>query len=244
MYKGGEARRLLEAIEKHRAETHKRIRNMSFNLDPDTCSPEMLDKLLKLQAWTAKIDLTERQKRKLVKAVSTIHSLGGTAKGIVVALRYILGVEVSVREYLKIRYETDGSTYQEDDERNWTFDVLFPLGLRADDVAVAKVLVEYMMAPNTYYKPAQLLANSNTHTKQANVKIIVKRPVTQDVYDPEGVEGPPATLILDGTWKLNGQYDLWGYKTIHPEKKSKIRHEATLIVKDSAGNTTKEVILG
>lgn len=242
IYKGGEAARLLEAIEKHRLATEQRIDSLKYYWNPDRCPPERLDVILRLLGWTADIELTERQKRKLVKMATPIHRQIGTARGIINALRYLMGVEVSIREYLKIRYYTDGSTFPPGDRNNYSFDVIFPLTARDEDVAVAKKLIEYMMPPNTYYTPIQLLQNSNTKTLAQSVTIKVNKRFGRNPYDPEGFE-TELPLLLDGSWKLDGTYYLWGYKALPPERKSDARHFVGLTIKDTNGKIVRSVVL-
>lgn len=186
--------------------------------------------------------MTERQKRKLVKMATPIHRQIGTARGIINALRYLMGVEVSVREYLKIRYYTDGSTFPAGDTKNYSFDVIFPLTARDDDVALAKKLIEYMMPPNTYYAPIQLLQFTNTKTLNQSVTIKVNKRFGRNSYDLEGTE-VNAPLNLDGSWKMDGSFYLWGDKTLPPERKSEARHFVGLTIKDTNEKIVRSVVL-
>lgn len=240
LYKGGENAKLLEAIEKHRAEIEKRIDGLRYYFDPDRCPPEQLDKLLRLKGWNLQLDLTERQKRRLVKMVTTIQDLSGTTRGMINALRYLLGVEVEFREYLKIRWESEQTAFDENDISNYAFDVVFPLTARDDDVALSKQLIEYMMTGNTHYTPIQLLEIQNDKTHQHSVTMNVNKRFTQNKYDPQGYElDDAAELKMDGTWRMDGSLYLYGKKTLPPERKSEARHSVGITIYNASGQVIR-----
>lgn len=234
IYTGGESEKLLEAIEKHRAEIEKRIDGMRYYFDPDRCPPEQLDKLLRLKGWNLQLDLTERQKRRLVKMVTTIQRMSGTTRGMINALRYLIGVDVQFREYLKMRWESEGTTFPEGDARNYSLDVVFPLSLRPEDLALSKQLIEYMLPPNAYYVPIQLMQISNNKTTTRSVTMKYKRTFAANKYDPQGLDRP-SPLKLDGTWKMNGAVYLWGDKSLPPSRKSAAAHSVRVTIKSTSG---------
>lgn len=229
LYTQGENGRLVEAIDQHRGQLERRVNEMQDLMDPDRCPAFMLDTHLRLLGWTADVELTERQKRKLIKIVAAIHRQSGTTKGMLNATRYILGQEpLRVIEYLKDRYKETGTVYPpEEDEMNYTFSLVFPMPFRLEDLSMIRDIIEYMKPPNTYYRPIIWKEIENTHTINHSVIMSMRKVFTPHIFQ---VNHNPRfnvkrkfsrrwyynSMRLDGRWNLDGSQQLDGevYETL------------------------------